>query len=450
MQPEEVFNHYPTAVPRYTSYPTAPHFKSDEDQTILDDFMAEAGSTQRLSVYIHIPFCDRLCWFCACHTRQTNRYEPVASYVNSLIKEIELYRHHFDCKPKLGHLHLGGGSPSLLRAQDFERLHIALNDAFAIDFDTEISLEIDPNDHREDLLEGLKLLGVTRVSIGVQDFDPLVQKAINRPQTFEQTAALLSAVRDVGIRSVNIDALYGLPHQTSARLRQTISKVIDLSPDRLAIFGYAHVPWMKKHQTMIKDEYLPSGIERFYQAELAGNLLEEAGYKKVGIDHFARPDDGLYLAAKSGRLHRNFQGYTTDECKVMLPLGASSIGRFSKGYVQNLVPTGRYKLKIGENSLPVAKSYRFSHQDEARGWLIERLMCDFKVELCTLEERFGLMGQKLSQQALSIADSEQLGLCEVVEGQFRIPENARPYARIVASHFDAHLEQRTFRYSRAV
>ena len=448
--PIEILQKYAKPVPRYTSYPTAPHFQQGLGEAILPEMIASAANGGRISAYMHIPFCDRLCWFCACHTKQTQRYDPVSAYVGSLINEIGLYRERLSARPALAHLHLGGGSPSLLRQDDFARIAEALEAAFLIDGDTEISIEIDPNDHREDLLAGMKRLGVTRASIGVQDFDPAVQEAINRPQSFEQTRDLLLAVRSLGIASVNIDALYGLPLQTMERLENTIAGVISLSPERVALFGYAHVPWMKKHQTLIREGDLPGPMERFRQAQRAEALLVEAGYIKIGIDHFARADDGLALAAQAGTLGRNFQGYTTDRCETMIPLGASAIGRSPAGYVQNLVPTGQYRTSVDNGKLAAAKGYRFTPDDLLRAHAIERLMCDFEFRFEPIRQRFGSLGHHLVEEAMAIARNDEDGLCETDGEAFRIPLSARPFARIVASWFDAHMRQSAFQYSKAV
>lgn len=446
----QILQKYAKPVPRYTSYPTAPHFNPGIGGAILPEMISAATGGERISAYMHIPFCDRLCWFCACHTKQTQRYDPVQAYVGSLANEMELYRQQFSRKPVLAHLHLGGGSPSLLKHEDFNRIASALEKTFVIDGQTEISMEIDPNDHGEDLLSGMKRLGVTRVSIGVQDFDPVVQEAINRPQSFERTRDLLLAVRSLGIQSVNIDALYGLPLQTIERLENTVGGVVDLLPERVALFGYAHVPWMKKHQTMIREDDLPGTLERFEQAQRAEALLTGAGYVKIGIDHFARPGDGLEKAAREGTLRRNFQGYTTDSCKTMLPLGASAIGRAASGYVQNLVPTGQYRTCIDNGKPAAAKGYRFTPADLIRAHVIERLMCDFEFRFEPLPQRFGAMGHDLVKEAVAIARNDEDGLCEADDVAFRIPLPARPFARIVASWFDAHMRQSAFQYSRAV
>ena len=438
------------AVPRYTSYPTAPHFAASAGPAVMDDLLAAIRPGEPVSIYLHVPFCDRLCWFCGCNTKHTLKYEPVAAYVGTVVSEIALLSARLGFRPKAGQIHLGGGSPSILRAVDMVRLGDALRGAFAIDDATEISVEIDPSDVTDDTLEGLSGLGVTRISVGVQDFDPRVQEAINRPQTFEQTRDVIEAVRGAGVRSVNIDALYGLPLQTTERLERTIGQVLALSPDRVALFGYAHVPWVKKHQKMIRDEDLPGMEERFVQAQTAETLLLGAGYDKIGIDHFALPGDTLAQAARNGHLRRNFQGYTTDDCPVLVPLGASSIGAFSGGYVQNEVATGQYVEAIAAGRLPASRGYAMTGDDRIRAFMIERLMCDFRISFEALEMRFGAAADPYINDAVAIADADLDGLCGADIDGFFVPDDARAFTRLVASRFDAYLPQSDFRYSKAV
>ena len=362
------------AVPRYTSYPTAPHFEAGLGPQMQEALLGSLDDATPVSIYLHIPFCDRLCWFCGCNTKHTLKYEPVRTYVDALLAEIAALGTRLGFRPVAGQIHFGGGSPSILSAEDMGRLGAALRRTFHVSALTEISVEIDPSDVTEDTLTGLHELGVTRASVGVQDFDPLVQKAINRPQSFEQTRDVIAAMRAAGVGSVNIDALYGLPLQTRARLMRTIEQVVSLQPDRIALFGYAHVPWVKKHQKMIKDEHLPDMHERFQQALAAGAALVATGYEAIGIDHFAMPADGLAEAARTGHLRRNFQGYTTDRCEALIPLGASSIGAFGGGYVQNIVATGQYQDAVHAGRSTASKGYRMSEDDRIRAHMIERLM----------------------------------------------------------------------------
>lgn len=450
IDPTHILSKYPASVPRYTSYPTAPHFQVGLGEPLMEQLLDGLTPEKRISVYIHIPFCDRLCWFCGCNTKHTKKYAPITDYVTALIEEIFLITSKLSFKPTLDHLHFGGGSPSLLSASDFTRLRGALACAFEIDAETEIGIEVDPSDVTGETLVGLQVLGLTRASIGVQDFDPAVQKAINRPQTFDQTSQVVGALRATGIRSLNIDALYGLPLQTLAKVKRTMKKVVKLRPERIALFGYAHVPWLKKHQQMINEADLPSMLDRFAQAELAAQIFQAAGYQKIGIDHFALPSDPLAQAARAGTLHRNFQGYTTDRCDTLLGLGGSSIGQFGGGYIQNIVPTGQYQDAIRRGELAALKGVALTRDDIIRGHIIERLMCDFGFSFDQLRTQFGEDAAPYIEQAHSIADAEEDGLCALKEERFYVPDEARPFVRLVAARFDAYLTQANARYSAAI
>ena len=448
--PEKILAKYPQSLPRYTSYPPANHFQPAGGRDLREAFIAAVDGADAVSAYIHIPYCDRLCWFCGCHTKQTLRYDPVRSYVTSLIDEIALWKGKLTRRPRLSRLHLGGGSPSLLQPDDLKRLREALDTAFVIDGGTEISIELDPSDIKEGSIPALLAFGMTRASIGVQDFDPVVQAAINRPQGYDVTRDLVEQLRAAGVKSINIDALYGLPLQTMERLTKTISQVIEIAPDRIALFGYAHVPWLKTHQRMIKDEDLPDSRERYAQARMAAKMIAAAGYEALGIDHFALPSDTLAIAANEGRLNRNFQGYTDDQADILLPLGPSSIGRFADGYVQNEPATGQYNAKVAAGEIPFTRGIGLTADDKMRAWVIERLMCDYSFCLSELTQRFGHRSQGLVELAERIAHDDRDGLCEVSDGLFKIEPEAWPFARIIASRFDAWLELAPRQYSKAV
>ena len=448
IDPRRLLAASPASLPRYTSYPTAPHFNERDVAAATAELRAAAARAETVSAYVHVPFCDRLCWFCGCRTRHTLRHEPVAEYVDSLEREILACAGGLDRAPAIAHLHLGGGSPSMLNADEFVRLRKALGHAFGFARNAEIAVEIDPGDAGSQTFEGIAGLGATRASIGVQDFDPAVQAAINRPQTFERTRDVIAALRSLGVASINIDMLYGLPLQTLPRLLDTARRVIELQPDRIALFGYAHVPWVKKHQQMIREADLPDGVARFEHAAAAAELLVAAGYRRIGIDHFARPGDALSQASDAGRLRRNFQGYTTDDCAIMLGFGASAIARHPGGYVQNIVATGQYRRAVAEGRAPAGRALRLTGDDRARAFVIERLMCDFSFDPAVLAADHPREAPGLIALAGGIADGE--GLLERRQGRFSIPAAARPLARVVASRFDAYLGEGRFRYSRAV
>lgn len=447
---QDVLNRYQCAVPRYTSYPTAPQFQAGMGPELVEEMYAGLHPKEAVSVYIHIPFCDRLCWFCGCNTKHTQRYQPISTYMDHLIDEIALMRTRLGNPQPISQLHLGGGSPSLLTQHDMERLRTALETVFSFNEKTEISVEIDPSDSNAEMFAGLKALGITRASIGVQDFHTQVQEAINRPQSFEDTKSVVEQLRALGIGSINIDALYGLPLQTEARLMRTLEQCVSLRPDRLALFGYAHVPWLKKHQQMIKQDDLASPSERFVHASKGADLLKAAGYQAIGIDHFAKPTDSMAKAANTGQLHRNFQGYTTDNATTMIGIGASSIGFFAGGYIQNLVATGQYQASIAQGELTANKGYRLTEDDKLRGYFIERLMCDLRVDLSQLTKKFGHSCAPLIAEVLAATRDDNLGLCKVEDGVFEVPEEARAFTRIVASWFDAHFAPAKQKFSQAV
>lgn len=441
---------YSGAVPRYTSYPTAPHFNEAVDCGKYAQWLKAITGLERISLYIHVPYCDRLCWFCACHTKHTLKYEPISIYLESLKKEIGAVGALVSRDAAVTAVHFGGGSPTMLRPDDLVGLMTALRSAFSFADDVEISVEIDPNDLDEPRYDALAAIGMTRASLGVQDFHPEVQKAINRIQTFEHTKSVVDAVRARGVHSVNCDILYGLPHQTEATLTETVKDILSLAPDRIALFGYAHVPWMKKHQTMIKEEVLPGLEERFAQMNLAASMLIEAGYEPVGIDHFALPSDRMAIAAREGRLRRNFQGYTDDAAEALIGLGASSIGQLPQGYVQNMPATGEYQRMADNAGLTVVRGIEVSADDRLRRRVIEEIMCRFAVDFSDLRAEFGDAAEAIVLEARAFAQSNQDGICLVEGDRFVITETGRPFARTIAAVFDSYLGNGKGRHSIAV
>lgn len=434
-------------VPRYTSYPTAPHFHPGVDAASVRAWIQALEARDEISLYLHIPYCDRLCWFCACHTKQTRHYAPVATFLRSLHQEIGTVGTM--TRGKVRAVHLGGGSPTMLEPEDIVALGTALRDRFDFLNDASLSVEIDPNDMDEGRLDAFARIGMTRASLGVQDFDPKVQKAINREQSFQATRDVVEAVRARGVKSVNLDLLYGLPHQTLDSVSATVAQALSLHPDRLALFGYAHVPWFKKHQTMIDEAWLPDPAARLAQSRRAARLIVERGYHAVGLDHFAKPDDALAVAATAGVIRRNFQGYTEDQCDTLIGLGPSAISRFRQGYAQNIVATGGYEKAVDKGLLATARGIAFSPDDLARGWIIERLMCDFAFSALELVERFGDIGQKLLLTASRLANSTG-ALLQLEGDHFVVPVDGRPLVRVVAAKFDKYLQSGTGKHSLAV
>ncbi|RWP53030.1 oxygen-independent coproporphyrinogen III oxidase [Mesorhizobium sp.] len=437
-------------VPRYTSYPTAPHFHSGVDAAVYRGWLQGLDDGCEISLYLHIPYCDKLCWFCACHTKQTRHYEPVTTYLRSLHAEIATVASLVGGKGRVGAVHFGGGSPTMLKPEDMVALGTVLRNSFEFLPGAKISVEIEPNDMDDARLGALAEIGMTRASLGVQDFDLKVQKAINREQSFLQTKAVVEGVRSRGVESVNLDLLYGLPHQTRDSVSSTVAQALTLGPDRMALFGYAHVPWFKKHQTMIDEAWLPNSVERFAQSQIAAGLMLKAGYQPVGFDHFARSGDALAVAARTGTLHRNFQGYTEDRCETLIGLGPSSISQFRQGYAQNMPATAEYGRMVEQGGLAAVRGIELSEDDRVRGWIIERLMCDFAFSAIDLVERFGEIGQKLLLQASSVALRDPARLLELNGDSFVVPVENRPLVRSIAARFDKYFETGKAKHSVAV
>ena len=375
-------------VPRYTSYPPANHFENGEGVQSQRQWLLSVPDGSDVSIYIHIPFCKRLCWFCACRTQGTQTLGPVAGYVATVIAEIMAVRGTLPSSVRMARLHLGGGTPTILSPELMEKLLKTVFDAFVTSDDFEFSVEIDPTEAAPNLLQTLADFGLNRASIGVQDFDPKVQKAIGRKQSVIQTERVVDWLRGAGVQSLNFDLLYGLPHQTADTFADTIDRVMMMTPDRLAIYGYAHVPWMSKRQVMIKDDDLPDPLMRVTLSEQAKTAFVAAGYLPVGIDHFALPSDSLATADGAGALRRNFQGYTDDTSPTLIGFGASSISRFAQGYVQNAVATAAYQGRIAEGGFAGNKGFALSPEDHLIASMIEDLMCRFQIDLPRLYKTY--------------------------------------------------------------
>ncbi|MBB3570988.1 oxygen-independent coproporphyrinogen III oxidase [Rhizobium sp. BK491] len=440
---------YAQPVPRYTSYPTAPHFHGGIDGMCYARWLGETDPHKPVSLYLHVPFCDQLCWFCGCHTKQVRRYDPVADYLDALGAEIALAARTLPGRRHVSAVHFGGGSPTVIEPDDIDSLRAKLDDAFDLDLDCEISVEIDPRNVDHDKLEAWHRFGITRASLGVQDFDPHVQRAINRRQSFEQTQAVVGALRNTGIGSINLDILYGLPLQTTETLRRTIDLAVSMRPNRIALFGYAHVPWVKKHQSLIDQDTLPGPAERFDMASSGAAQLAEAGYIALGLDHFADRDDNLAAAASDGRMRRNFQGYTTDDAETLIGFGASSIGRLPQGYVQNSVSAVDYIRKVRAGELPTVRGFALSLSDRIIGRLIESLMCNFSFSISDLKRAFGAEVDSLLVEAAEIAALE--GAIVSFDGDtFFVKPEGQPFVRTIASRFDRYLTRDKARHSAAV
>ncbi len=424
-------------VPRYTSYPTAPHFSNDVGPELFGDWIKQIAPNSKVSLYIHVPFCRRLCWFCACRTQGTQTDNPVVAYVDVLKAELDLLAARLPEGVTLSRLHWGGGTPTLLGPGLMRDLAARIFEVVPLGQNAEFSVEIDPNEIDDARLDALAEAGMNRASIGVQDFDDEIQKAIGRIQGYDTTRDAIEKIRARGIASLNADILYGLPHQTKARMTESVQKLLSLSPDRVALYGYAHVPWMAKRQQMIPSEALPTPEQRLELFETARRLFLWDNYAEIGIDHFATQDDGLTHALRAGRLRRNFQGYTDDLSPVLIGLGASSISRFPQGYAQNAPATSAHTKAIRAGQFSTARGHRFKGQDSLRARLIEALMCDFRIDTQEIAGSFDISVAELSdmyQKANSAFD----GLLDVSENGLFIPPAARPLTRMIARSFDAY------------
>jgi oxygen-independent coproporphyrinogen-3 oxidase len=432
-------------LPRYTSYPTAPKFGTDTNSSDYADWIGRIGS-DAASLYLHIPFCRSMCWYCGCHTTITERDKPILDYLDVLHREIEQVSEAASDPLNVREIHFGGGTPTIVKPEEFVSLMSSIGRRFDIAHDANISVEIDPRTLPAEMAHALAESGVNRASLGVQSFDPVVQKAINRVQSEETTALAVGHLRENGVERINFDLIYGLPHQTVDSCVETVLASLVMKPDRFSVFGYAHVPSFKKHQRLIDESVLPGAAERNEQAEAIATTLASAGYVRIGLDHFALPEDDLARAAARGKLRRNFQGYTTDQCENLLGFGASAIGRLPQGYIQNEVPPGVYAKRIASGSLATAKGYRLTPEDRLRAHIIERLMCDFAVDVSAISAFHGFRPDDLlagNDRLRSMADD---GVVTLNDGLVVLNADHRFLVRAVASSFDAYLGdiQRTF------
>ncbi|MDZ4373165.1 MAG: oxygen-independent coproporphyrinogen III oxidase [Phenylobacterium sp.] len=441
---------YDGRAPRYTSYPTALQFSPDVDEAQYRRWLAELPTDRPVSLYVHVPFCARLCWYCGCNTRAVNRHEPVAEYLALLLREAGLLRGALPRRMAVSHVHLGGGSPNMFSAEDLDQLFGGLAAAFEIPPAVELAAELDPANLTRDWVEAAAFHGLNRASLGVQNLDPAVQQAINRQETFDQVADAMGWLRAAGVGSVNVDLMYGLPHQTVANTLSTLEAILDLSPERIALFGYAHVPWMKAHQRLIDEAALPGPTARLDQAEQAAARLTQAGYVRVGLDHFARADDPMARALETGGLHRNFQGYTTDGAEVLLGLGASAIGRLPHGFVQNAAQEVAWRASVAANRLPVARGVELTADDRFRADIIERLMCELAVDLGAVCGRHGRALDDLAESFDRLAPFMADGLIRLDGARLQVVGDGRLVIRSICAVFDTYFAPAAGRHSRAI
>ncbi len=455
--PRDILARYDVAGPRYTSYPTAPEWRADFGEAAA--FAAIAANNQEragvpLSLYVHVPFCHKLCFFCGCNMLVTKKQDLVAKYLDAIEAEIARVAARLDPTREVVQIHWGGGTPTYLDPAQLERLFGALARHFKIRPDAEISLELHPAVTSFEQLATLRRLGFNRVSMGIQDFDEKVQETVNRIQPYEVTRDLIAECRRLGFLSVNTDLMYGLPHQTVEGFRATLAKVETLRPDRIALFNYAHVPWLKKHQSVFKEEWLPAPATKLEVFELAIRNLLGQGYRYIGMDHFAQPTDELTIAQADGSLRRNFMGYTTCADSDLYAFGPSSIADLDRAYLQNERNVNAYIELVGKQELPVVRGMDLTDDDRLRREVINRLFCLLRVDKADVGARFGIDFDTYFADALAaLAPCAADGLVVLEPGFIHVTPRGQILLRNVAMVFDAYLAKtppEARRFSRTV
>lgn len=443
----DLLKKYDRPGPRYTSYPTAPYFHDGiGPDALIEHLKSDDNNRQNedISLYVHIPFCDTLCYFCGCNMMVTHNQARIEEYVGYLIREMKLLGREISGERKVAQLHWGGGTPTYLPPDQIRRLGQALHEAFSFRDEAEISVEMDPRDLTRDHVQALREAGFNRCSMGVQDFDPAVQKAVNRIQPESITRQTVEWARELGFISVNLDLMYGLPFQTYEKFDKTLDQVLDLDPDRFAVFNYAHLPQMIKHQRLIKDEMLPPPEEKLRILKLSIEKLTESGYIYIGMDHFAKPNDELTVAMNNGTLYRNFQGYSTHAGLDLFALGLSSISMLSRLYVQNHKKMGDYFRAIDADTLPVMRGVTLTDDDVLRRRVIMELMCNFRLEKKTIESSYGIDFDDYFADALTnLKAFEADDLVELSDKDIRITTPGRLLIRNIAMNFDAYLQSKS-------
>ena len=442
----DLIRRYNRPVPRYTSYPTAPHFS---DAIGGDDFRAEVDATNAdasagpISLYLHLPFCRQLCYYCGCHMKVTHDPARIEKYLGYLMRDIEQLAARIHPEREVVQIHWGGGTPTYLAPEQIRSLSATLHEQFTVADDAEISLEADPRGLTEDHVAAASAAGFNRISIGVQDFDEAVQEAINRIQPEPMVRDAVRWSRAHGFGSINLDLVYGLPHQSVDQFRDTVDTIIDIDPDRIALFSYAHVPSIKQHQQLIPDDALPSPAEKLSIFKMAIERLTEAGgYRFIGMDHFARPDDELARAQDAGELHRNFQGYSTRAGADVFAFGISGIHQLRNLYAQNVKGLRPYYDRMEAGDSTVYRGYRLTDDDHIRRHVIMELMCHFRLDKRRVEERFDLDFDAYFADALRhLQPLEADGLVRVDDASITIPERGRLLVRPAVAAFDAYYQQ---------
>lgn len=433
--------------PRYTSYPSAHHFSPLAPQTYVE-WLGRLQPGQSVGLYVHVPFCEQMCWFCGCNTQITRRYDPVETYIDSLIGELGLISAVLCFQPKVHALHFGGGSPGILTLQSLDRLFKALQRAFDLIPGAEISIELDPRRVTQEKAAAYARHGFNRVSLGVQDTQPEVQAAINRVQPIEIIEAAADRLRAHGLDALGIDLVYGLPHQTADSVERTLKDVGRLDPVRISAFSYAHVPWAKKHQRLIDSAALPGTAEKALQFLQIDTQLRAMGYVAVGMDHFAKPRDGLAHAVADRTLRRNFMGYTDLPNDRLIALGASSISELDQGIAQNVPQATTYVTRIAAGQLPTVRGWTYRDDDRVRRQVISDLMCFFEADVGAILASHGLPEDSYDCEIAALDEFVAAGLVTVDSRVVRFDSPLKMLVRPVAAVFDRYIAAGDNRYSR--
>jgi oxygen-independent coproporphyrinogen-3 oxidase len=449
----ELIDQCQTNAPRYTSYPTADRFHLDftkkEQEQQLNIFATQ--KPEPISLYIHIPFCNTLCLFCGCNKIITNDRSQISQYLVYLEKELELYYQYIGRKLDVIQLHFGGGSPSWLSTDEVDLIMNLLRKYFNLDNAHEIAMEIDPRHTGAEFIACLNNNGFNRISIGLQDLDLKVQKAVNRIQPYEQSELVLNSAKSFGFKSINVDLIYGLPFQNLKQFSHTIDQIIKLAPDRIALFNYAHIPSMFMPQTRIKEEDLPKASEKLDMLQMSVNELVDSGYVFIGMDHFARADDELAIALKNGTLQRNFQGYSTFANTNMLSFGVSSIGFLGNTYYQNVKDTTSYYQFLDNKQLPILRGFMLDDDDVLRRYVISQIMCQFKLDYSLVEQKFKIdFYRYFAEQLVKISALEELGLLNISQSSFQVSQKGRFLIRNIAVVFDKYYKLQPNKYSKVI
>jgi oxygen-independent coproporphyrinogen-3 oxidase len=441
---QAVLDKYNQPGPRYTSYPTAPEWDDSFGETELRAAFHEANAKPDpapLSLYFHIPFCESLCLYCGCNVVINKHHEVALPYLAHLRGEIDSISAEIDRSRKVEQLHWGGGTPTYLSPEQIEDLYSYIEQRFSFSPTTEVSIEIDPRVTTDEHCRALRRVGFNRLSLGIQDFDPLVQKTIHRVQPYEDTRRLFDYCRELGFESINIDLIYGLPHQSAESFSDTVDKIIAMNPDRIALFSYAHVPWMKKQQGSFA-RFLPEGFEKFRIFTHAIRKLTDAGYRYIGLDHFARPEDEICRAQDERTLHRNFQGYTTKAGCDLYAMGVSSISALENVYAQNWRDVPHYYESIDAGRWPTMRGMRVSDEDKLRRSLINRILCHTVVVKSEVEREFGIdFNEHFATELVRLHELERDGLVRLNDGRIEVAPLGRVFIRNVAMAFDEYLNR---------